>query len=309
MNETLWLESVVNPIYDRKEQLTIESNFAHYLNVSVIVRKEGPIPSCSRTVALSFSPLCLRISQFYFWGQGKGYKSAVECRLDVAVRAWLSLNPMWVFLSILTCSHAVIEWEWIRRGIDVRGWGYISGSELQANMKWIQVMPWNERQFRISFVYEQGISNATMNLMEMAQDERWRHALNMKVGREVVFPVADGWVVRTCPWEGNNSRKQLLILIPRSWGAKGGIRQRRGEDLRPGGRRGEDARREKGGEGRSGWLASWWGNSLAMISSWSERMISHTGTETGPRLLREAAVGNFPQWAKAWRSNAAWRYK
>ena len=59
-------------------------------------------------------------------------------------------------------------------------------------MKWIQVMPWNERQFRISFVYEQGISNATMNLMEMAQDERWRHALNMKVGREVVFPVADG---------------------------------------------------------------------------------------------------------------------
>ncbi|KAB2037613.1 hypothetical protein GQ55_1G162000 [Panicum hallii var. hallii] len=36
-----------------------------------------------------------------------------------------------------------------------------------------------------------------------------------------------------------------------------------------------------------------------MISSWSERMISHTGTETRPRLLREAAVGNFPQWAKA----------
>ncbi len=30
----------------------------------------------------------------------------------------------------------------------------------------------------------------------------------------------------------------------------------------------------------------------ATISSWSERMISHTGTETRPRLLREAAVGN-----------------
>ncbi|CAL5179402.1 unnamed protein product [Lathyrus oleraceus] len=30
-----------------------------------------------------------------------------------------------------------------------------------------------------------------------------------------------------------------------------------------------------------------------MISSWSERMISHTGTETRSRLLREAAVGNF----------------
>ncbi len=33
--------------------------------------------------------------------------------------------------------------------------------------------------------------------------------------------------------------------------------------------------------------------------SWSERMISHTGTETRPRLLREAAVGNIGQWAKA----------
>ncbi|KAG6658436.1 hypothetical protein CIPAW_04G161400 [Carya illinoinensis] len=28
-----------------------------------------------------------------------------------------------------------------------------------------------------------------------------------------------------------------------------------------------------------------------MISSWSKRMISHTGNETRPRLLREAAVG------------------
>lgn len=41
------------------------------------------------------------------------------------------------------------------------------------------------------------ISNATRNLMEsliLAQDERWRHALHMQVGREVVlpFPVADG---------------------------------------------------------------------------------------------------------------------
>jgi hypothetical protein len=35
-----------------------------------------------------------------------------------------------------------------------------------------------------------------------------------------------------------------------------------------------------------------------MISSWSERMIRHTGTETRPKLLREAAVRDFPQWAK-----------
>ena len=29
-----------------------------------------------------------------------------------------------------------------------------------------------------------------------------------------------------------------------------------------------------------------------------ERVIGHTGTETRPRLLREAAVGNLPQWTK-----------
>ncbi|XLT73022.1 hypothetical protein HN873_029448, partial [Arachis hypogaea] len=42
---------------------------------------------------------------------------------------------------------------------------------------------------------KEAISNATRNLMEssiLAQDERWRHALHMQVGREVVFPVVDG---------------------------------------------------------------------------------------------------------------------
>src|SRR5256714_14421850 len=33
----------------------------------------------------------------------------------------------------------------------------------------------------------------------------------------------------------------------------------------------------------------------ATIRSWSERTISHTGTETRRRLLREAAVGNVAQ--------------
>eukprot|EP00493_Phyllostaurus_siculus_P018597 UN18891 len=37
---------------------------------------------------------------------------------------------------------------------------------------------------------------------------------------------------------------------------------------------------------------------MATICSWSERMISHTGTETRPGLLREAAVGNIGQWGK-----------
>jgi hypothetical protein len=36
-----------------------------------------------------------------------------------------------------------------------------------------------------------------------------------------------------------------------------------------------------------------------MTGSGSERMARHTGTETLPRLLREAAVENLPQWAKA----------
>ena len=46
-----------------------------------------------------------------------------------------------------------------------------------------------------------------------------------------------------------------------------------------------------------------------MILSWSERMISHTGTETRPRRFRAAAVRNFGQWAKAWSSYIAWMKK
>ena len=58
-------------------------------------------------------------------------------------------------------------------------------------------------------------------------------------------------------------------------------------------------------------LASWWGKSLskAEMGSWSERMISHTGTETRSRLLREAAVRNLAQWRKLWRSDAVWAKK
>eukprot|EP00831_Metopus_contortus_P017986 TRINITY_DN1764_c0_g1_i6.p2 TRINITY_DN1764_c0_g1~~TRINITY_DN1764_c0_g1_i6.p2 ORF type:complete len:104 (-),score=6.08 TRINITY_DN1764_c0_g1_i6:164-475(-) len=37
----------------------------------------------------------------------------------------------------------------------------------------------------------------------------------------------------------------------------------------------------------------------ATISSRPERVIGHTGTETRSKLLREAAVGNIAQWAKA----------
>ena len=34
------------------------------------------------------------------------------------------------------------------------------------------------------------------------------------------------------------------------------------------------------------------------ISSRTERLNGHIGTETRPRLLREAAVGNIAQWGK-----------
>ena len=36
----------------------------------------------------------------------------------------------------------------------------------------------------------------------------------------------------------------------------------------------------------------------ATMHSRPERVIGHTGTETRPRLLREAAVGNLRQWTK-----------
>ncbi|CAL5181304.1 unnamed protein product [Lathyrus oleraceus] len=63
---------------------------------------------------------------------------------------------------------------------------------------------------------KEAISNATRKLMEsliLAQDERWRHALHMQVGRG--SGVSSGERVsnalRTCPWEGDNSWKRLLI--------------------------------------------------------------------------------------------------
>lgn len=80
--------------------------------VSVIVRNEGPSPSCSRIVALSFSTLCLRISQFHFlMGAGKGYNSAVECHLDVVevISSSLIIPKINASFSILTYSPAVIE--------------------------------------------------------------------------------------------------------------------------------------------------------------------------------------------------------
>lgn len=157
----LWLESVVNPISDRSSwQL---NPIVPIILLSVIVRKEGTDPSCSGIVALSFSTLCLRISQFYFsMGAGKGYNSAVECHLDVVevISSSLIIPKSNVSFSILTCSPAVIEWEWIRGSWDWREGVemtiFLGATSRRIWSAWIQVMPWNERQFRIRFVYEQG---------------------------------------------------------------------------------------------------------------------------------------------------------
>lgn len=53
-------KSVVNPLSDRSSW-QLNPIFPIIL-LSIIVRKEGPAPSCSGIVALSFSTLCLRIS-------------------------------------------------------------------------------------------------------------------------------------------------------------------------------------------------------------------------------------------------------
>jgi hypothetical protein len=46
-----------------------------------------------------------------------------------------------------------------------------------------------------------------------------------------------------------------------------------------------------------------------MMGSWPERVVSHTGIEILPRLLREAAVERHLQWAKARQCDAAWTMK
>ncbi len=47
----------------------------------------------------------------------------------------------------------------------------------------------------------------------------------------------------------------------------------------------------------------------ATIRSWAERPISHTGTETRPRLLWEAAARKIAQSTKVGCSDAAWGKK
>ena len=156
-NHVLWLESVVNPISDRSSwQLNpifpIILLSIPIILLSIIVRKEGPAPSCSGIVALSFSTLCLRISQFYFSmggkaRQGKGYNSAVECHLDVVevISSSLIIPKPNVSFSILTCSPAVIEREWIRGLWDWRdrvGMTILLGANSRLIWSaWIQVMP------------------------------------------------------------------------------------------------------------------------------------------------------------------------
>lgn len=94
-------------------QLTIESKFLHYFRIRNSA-KRSPVSKLFKTriVALSFSTLCLRISQFYFSMEtGKGYNSVVECHLDVVevISSSLIIPKPNVSFSILTCPPAVIE--------------------------------------------------------------------------------------------------------------------------------------------------------------------------------------------------------
>ena len=87
----------------------------------------------------------------------------------------------------------------------------------------------------------------------------------------------------TCPGVGDSRGKPRVIphtLLLQSGGARKTLRRRPRRGLRP---------------------ISWTVGSrptVAMIGSWSERTASHTGTETRPRLLREAAARNLPQWGQ-----------
>ena len=87
----------------------------------------------------------------------------------------------------------------------------------------------------------------------------------------------------TCPGVGDSRGKPRVIphtLRLQPGGARKTLRRRPGRGLRP---------------------ISWTVGSrptVAMIGSWSERTASHTGTETRPRLLREAAARNLPQWGQ-----------
>ena len=87
----------------------------------------------------------------------------------------------------------------------------------------------------------------------------------------------------TCPGVGDSRGKPRVI--PHTFWAR---RERRRKTLR---------RRPRRGLRPISWTV---GSrpTVAMIGSWSERTASHTGTETRPRLLREAAARNLPQWGQ-----------
>ena len=64
--------------------------------------------------------------------------------------------------------------------------------------------------------------------------------------------------------------------------------------------KGRDPRGPVAGGGAFVPSASWWGNGPPRLTArWTERLVTRTGTETLPRLLREAAVEAHLQWAKA----------
>ncbi len=97
--------------------------------------------------------------------------------------------------------------------------------------------------------------------------------------------VRNTWAI--CPQVGNNLAKVGVIPNVVTSGIRGCLKAGNRKDLSL-----EDgpASHQLVGEAKA---------HQGLTGSWSERMVSHTGTEKLPRLLREAAVEDHSQCAKA----------
>lgn len=167
-----WKKSLVNYIFNRGNwQLNL---ILTTIFIFVIVRKEGPASSCSRTVMLSFLALWLRINQFLFldgagiWDITQWWSVTLTWWNWSAVRVWSILKPN-VNFSTWIYSPAVIQWEWKDTcGIDARGKNYYTVL-LGANSgriwnAWIQIVSckWKTTLKSALSTNKEDISNATI---------------------------------------------------------------------------------------------------------------------------------------------------
>ena len=123
------------------------------------------------------------------------------------------------------------------------------------------------------------------------------------------FDPGSGSTLAACLMHASRARTLSGVLrggrVRNTWATCPGVGDSRGKPrviphtlrLQPGGARKTLRRRPRRGLRPISWTV---GSrpTVAMIGSWSERTASHTGTETRPRLLREAAARNLPQWGQ-----------